>query len=190
MIKLSRTGGFRKELLPPVRIFFERELGELGRPNRKGWARVLAGCPFHPSRSKRSFFVNVESDGAFFCHACGAKGGDLIAFTMRRAGVGFKEACQRLGCWSEGGGRLPRQKLHPVRFLVMEYVIDRETYRAEVCDEPKTDCQRLRRFFWQARDRLVEIQNGGGETFENESETQWHIMADSWELLQQEERGQ
>jgi len=188
MKTLSRTGVFQKERLPSVRPFYERELGELGRPDRKGWARVRRGCPFHDSKSKRSFFVNLQSDGAFFCHGCGAKGGDVIAFTMQRARIGFKEACQRLGCWNEGG-RLPRRQLYLVRYLVMEYVIDGETYRAEVCDEPETDCQRLRQFFWQARDRSVEIRNGDGEAFEREQETQWSIMADSWELLEQEERG-
>jgi DNA primase len=88
---------FDKSLLPDARLFFEREIGRLSRPDRKGWA--LGNCPFHSSKSKRS--LSVHRDGAFHCFGCGAKGGDLIAFIRLRDRVSFKEACQQLGCWRE-----------------------------------------------------------------------------------------
>lgn len=92
--EIRQQGSFRRELLPNARAFYKRELGPLGRPNKKGWAVVLAGCPFHPSESKRSFFVNIIT-GASFCHGCGAKG-DMVGFVMRRYGLKFWDAAKYL----------------------------------------------------------------------------------------------
>src|SRR2546430_296612 len=89
--------GYRRELLPLAQMYYEREIGRLSRPDRKGWAR--ANCPFHKSKSHRSFSVQLHS-GAFFCHGCGAKGHDLVAFVMRRDGVTFVEAAKSLGAWA------------------------------------------------------------------------------------------
>lgn len=36
-------------------------------------------CPFHDDRRPGSFRVNVQT-GGYCCFACGAKGGDVIAF--------------------------------------------------------------------------------------------------------------
>jgi hypothetical protein len=95
---VNLQSGFDRNLLPDARLFFEREIGRLTRPDRKGWA--LGNCPFHSSKSKRSLSVHVR-DGAFFCFGCSAKGGDLIAFLRLRDRLSFKEACQQLGCWRE-----------------------------------------------------------------------------------------
>ena len=57
-------------------------------------------CPFHTERTP-SLRVHVET-GAFRCMACGAHGGDLIAFHMQRRNVDFKTACIALGCWTGG----------------------------------------------------------------------------------------
>ncbi len=54
-------------------------------------------CPFHEDKSP-SLSVNVIS-GAFKCFACGASGGDLIAFEMRLKGIDFKTAAKSLGAW-------------------------------------------------------------------------------------------
>ena len=39
--------------------------------------------------------------GAFKCMTCGAKGGDLLAFHMRRHGLSFIDAAKALGAWGE-----------------------------------------------------------------------------------------
>src|SRR5690349_19445097 len=82
---------FQRELLPLSRNFYGREIGSLTRPNRKGWA--LGRCPFHSSRSGKSFGVNLDS-GAFFCFGCGAKGADPVAFLMQRDNTDFKTAAK------------------------------------------------------------------------------------------------
>jgi DNA primase len=35
-------------------------------------------------------------DGHFFCHACGIKGGDIVALHMIITGLGFMQAVQAL----------------------------------------------------------------------------------------------
>jgi DNA primase len=37
--------------------------------------------------------------GAFRCFACGARGGDVLAFEMLRSGADFKRAARALGAW-------------------------------------------------------------------------------------------
>jgi len=104
---VGRFNHFQKELLPPARQFYERELGKLSRPNRKGWA--VANCPFHKSKSRTSFSVNVDS-GGFHCFGCGAKGGDVISFLMLRDKCDFKTATKHLGAWDEGAASQPRRR--------------------------------------------------------------------------------
>jgi len=52
-------------------------------------------CPFHDDRKAGNFRVNLET-GAFTCFACGAKGGDIINFTMRLYALEFIEALRKL----------------------------------------------------------------------------------------------
>ena len=51
-------------------------------------------CPFHSEKTP-SFYVS--DDRGFHCFGCGAKGGDAIDFIQMIDGVGFHEACARLG---------------------------------------------------------------------------------------------
>jgi len=60
-------------------------------------------CPFHNEKSP-SFTVN-EDKGFFHCFGCGAHG-DVIAFEMRAANLGFTEAVERLAV--EAGLEIPR----------------------------------------------------------------------------------
>jgi len=60
----TSQSGFQRDLLPPARSFYERELGKLSRPSR-GWVR--GRCPFHDSRSGLSFSVNLDGGGGFYC---------------------------------------------------------------------------------------------------------------------------
>ena len=89
---------FDRELLPPAQTFYERELGKLSRPDRKGWSK--ARCPFHKSKSHTSLSVNVEV-GMFFCHGCGAKGPDVLAFVRLRDHCDFETAAKKLGAWRD-----------------------------------------------------------------------------------------
>jgi hypothetical protein len=183
---VTSNGHFDRALLPPPRTFFLSEGVEpKTRPNSRGY--VSACCPLHDSKSGRSFTFNVDT-GAWICWAgCGR--GDMIGFTMQRYGMDFKAACQRIGCWTEQGKRKPvRVKLtRAVPYLVMDFTVDGEQYRAEVRDEPKDDFQRLRRIYAEAKDRLHEIRDGDAERFPGEEETQWKTMANSWELIEEME---
>jgi len=56
-----------------------------------------AVCPFH-NDTRPSLRVRLDT-GAFRCMTCGAKGGDVLAFHMRRHGLLFIEAAKALGAW-------------------------------------------------------------------------------------------
>ncbi len=82
---------FNRKLLPPTAEFYARE----GVALRGGGAWRLAPCVFHEDR-RPSMSVSVET-GGFKCHACGAKGGNVLDFFMQRHGVPFIEAANALG---------------------------------------------------------------------------------------------
>jgi DNA primase len=52
-------------------------------------------CQFHDDNKAGSFKINLET-GAFTCFACGAKGGDIVAFTMKLYGLDFVEALGKI----------------------------------------------------------------------------------------------
>jgi hypothetical protein len=103
MPSTTTIGRFRRELLPPAAQFWKSELAprRLSRPSR-GWARTT--CPCHKGDNPTAFSVNLEF-GAFYCHACGAKGGDIIAFVQQRDAVDFKTAAKSLGAWDDVDAR-------------------------------------------------------------------------------------
>ena len=73
-------------------IFYSTELGhEL--PDKQGqWVSRL--CPFH-SDTRPSLRILLP-DGAFRCMACGARGGDIIAFTQKKYQMRFPAALEYL----------------------------------------------------------------------------------------------
>lgn len=74
--------------------FYPFEILTMPATNGFGW--VNGGlCPFHSDRRAGSFFVNVKT-GAFKCFSCGAKGGDIISFVMKRDGLTFRKALNEL----------------------------------------------------------------------------------------------
>ena len=87
---------FRHDRLPVPKVFYERELGKLSRPNRRGYSQ--GRCPFHQSKGGKSFSANLTT-GSFTCFGCGARGSSIVSFVMLRDSVSFKTACQSLGCW-------------------------------------------------------------------------------------------
>ena len=91
---LSRSR-FRRDRLPDPARYFDVQGLNLAGPGQ--WKSGL--CPFHKD-SKPSLRVRLDT-GAFRCMACGAHGGDLLAFHMLRNGLRFQEAARELGAWEE-----------------------------------------------------------------------------------------
>jgi hypothetical protein len=91
---LNRTTfAFRRDRLPnPAEYYHEQGLRPIGAGE---WKSAI--CPFH-NDSRPSLRLRLDS-GGFRCMVCGAHGGDVLAFHMRRHGLGFIEAARALGAW-------------------------------------------------------------------------------------------
>lgn len=74
--------------------FYQYELPDMARTNKGGW-QDGGLCVFHNDQHTGSFRVNLDT-GAFCCFSCGAKGGDIAAFTMQRDGLTFPDALKQL----------------------------------------------------------------------------------------------
>jgi DNA primase len=72
--------------------YFTRERLDLRGNEAAKW--ITVNCTFH-SEATPSMSINLDT-GGFVCHACGAKGGDIIAFEMQRYGLTFKDAVTKL----------------------------------------------------------------------------------------------
>lgn len=59
-----------------------------------GWAEAGL-CPFHDDNSAGSFWIHLEN-GAYKCFSCGAKGGDVVTFIMKKYDLMFSEALVQL----------------------------------------------------------------------------------------------
>jgi hypothetical protein len=92
----NRTRGrfaFRRDRLPNAAEYYhEQDLKLTG-----GGEWKSAVCPFHDD-TRPSLRVHMER-GGFKCMSCGAKGGDVLGFHMRRYGLPFIEAAKALGAW-------------------------------------------------------------------------------------------
>lgn len=88
---------FRPDLGPLPRIFWERELEQVLRADRQGYAK--ARCVLHQPDKHPSLSVNLRH-GGFRCHGCQASG-DMYKFVMLRYNCDFKTACKRLGAWDD-----------------------------------------------------------------------------------------
>ena len=84
---------FRRERLPDATIYYETQNMKLS--GRGSWRS--ARCPFHDD-THPSLRVRLET-GAFRCMACGAHGGDVLAFHMQITGLSFVDAAKALGAW-------------------------------------------------------------------------------------------
>ncbi len=82
----------KREIQPMA--FYLDALPGMKPPRRFGWTDGGC-CPFHDDTKPGSFRVNTES-GGFVCYACGARGGDILAFVMARDGVSLPEAVHTL----------------------------------------------------------------------------------------------
>lgn len=89
----KQSGSFNKAALPhPADYYAQHGLKLIGDGE---WKAAL--CPFH-NDSKPSLRIRLDT-GGFRCMACGAHGGDVLAFHQQRYGMGFIEAAKQLGAW-------------------------------------------------------------------------------------------
>ena len=173
----NSTGLFRKELLPPAASFYTRELGRISRPSR-GWAQ--GRCPFHDSKSGKSFSVNLDN-GGFYCHGCQAKGGDIVAFVMKRDRLDFKRAAMALGAWDDRSITSAAE--------IRKIQRDRDQYRAkQAAKEEQARQERIAACDWlhlleqvyrHANERLCEVRKARVEKFPGECQMLWEILSDA-----------
>jgi len=170
------VASFQRELLPSPKSFYEREIGPLTRADRKGWAK--GRCPFHNSKSGKSFSANVEN-GAFYCHGCGAKGGDVLAFIRLRDHLDFKTAAKSLGTWRDVSAT------ERIQLDAAKAQRDREREKAEAA-KAAARCKRLElrdqihvahRNWQEACARLSEIKRGSPPVFDGEVESCWSVLS-------------
>ena len=89
----SSTGRFNKLALPYPADYYQQQGLKLTGCGE--WKNAI--CPFHDD-TKPSLRVRHDT-GGFRCMACGAHGGDVLAFHQQRYGLSFKQAAQQLGAW-------------------------------------------------------------------------------------------
>lgn len=80
-------------MLPSPAEYYSRQGFRLNRGS--GWQSFR--CPFHEDANP-SLRLNVDT-GGFFCHGCGAKGGDILEFHRMLLDLSFVEAAKALGAW-------------------------------------------------------------------------------------------
>ena len=178
------TFHFERASLPSARTFYERELGQLSRPSR-GWAR--GNCPFHESKSKLSFSVNL-ADGGFYCFGCEASGGDVVDFLRLRYHLNFEDACRAIGCWNEARvdrRQLRRQQRRRERELA-ERVAEAEAQRRERISAREW-LHALESLYDEGSDRLAQLHRGVPEEFPGEAEYCWYIMAEETDRIRDAE---
>ncbi len=91
-----KVDNFDRNLLPKPGDYYAVEGLKL--KGRGPWRNAI--CPFH-SDTHPSLRIRIET-GAFACMACGAHGGDVLAYHQQRHGLTFKQAAQQLGAWKGG----------------------------------------------------------------------------------------
>jgi hypothetical protein len=87
---------FNRDALPEPVGYFEGVGLTLRGPGK--WKTTR--CEFHGGSD--SMRVN-NSSGAWVCMACGAKGGDVLAYEMHLSGAEFVQAAKNLGAWIDDG---------------------------------------------------------------------------------------
>jgi DNA primase len=83
-----------RRLPQPVQVL--KKLGlPLRNANRQGY--WVLPCPFHKDGNEKNPSLNVHAtDGHYRCHACGAKGRDIVSFYMRKTGKNWIHALNDL----------------------------------------------------------------------------------------------
>ena len=94
-IDTFKPSHFNRTKLPTPESFWASQGIEL--KSNKDW--ITAKCVFHDDRHA-SLSVNCGT-GGFFCHACGAKGGDVLTAHRIIVGCDFVTAAKALNAWEE-----------------------------------------------------------------------------------------
>ena len=89
-------GEFIRDRLPEAVSYFEAEGLTLCGPGK--WKTTR--CEFHEGSD--SMRVNTAT-GGWVCMACGEKGGDVLAYAMRKHGLGFVQAARSVGAYVDDG---------------------------------------------------------------------------------------
>ena len=98
---------FDRRNLPDAVSYYESEGLKL--TSRGKWRTTE--CKFHGGSD--SMRINTDS-GAFACMACGASGGDVLAYEMQATGAEFIDACKALGAWTDDGQPAVQHKPTPL----------------------------------------------------------------------------
>jgi len=94
----SSQGRFNRFNLPtPILIINHLGL-QIEKTNAKGYLQLR--CPFHKNGNEKTPSLNLhKTTGHYRCYACGAKGGDILAFYISITGKSFVAAAKELGAW-------------------------------------------------------------------------------------------
>lgn len=97
---VQTSGKFDKGKLPsPIEILRMLNIKE-GNVNQAGYWSLC--CPFHKNGAETHASLNMHHQrGNYRCHACGAKGGDILKFYCEVTSKSFKEAAKELGAWGD-----------------------------------------------------------------------------------------
>lgn len=100
VISRRQRGEFQREHLPePLTYFEDAGLRLIGSGKWK-----TTRCEFHGGSD--SLRINTET-GGWCCMACGAKGGDVLAYHRQANGLDFIGAAKDLGAWQDNDGKEP-----------------------------------------------------------------------------------
>lgn len=102
----GKARGFVRDHLPDTHAYFEAQGLILKGNSNSVWKTTQ--CRFHGGSDSLRIAV---ATGAFVCMACGAKGGDVLAYEMATYGIGFVDAAKRLRAWA--GGDAPNRHIRP-----------------------------------------------------------------------------
>jgi DNA primase len=92
-MKTNKFRRFDRVLLPNIVDYYRQQFPSLR--IKPEWTAVC--CPFHQDH-KPSLSINLVS-GGFHCFSCSARGGDIIAFHMRRYQMTFLETVSFFEAW-------------------------------------------------------------------------------------------
>jgi DNA primase len=95
-VRAKRIEAYVLKSLIPAEDFYKREGQKVRYKGNNPW-KEAGTCPFHNDRKAGSFRIH-SLNGSFRCFSCGAKGGDIIAYTMKKYEIPFIDAIQKLSC--------------------------------------------------------------------------------------------
>ena len=92
---MPQRGKLDRSSLPTPLSYLTAHCLLVGKP-RGEWAQIR--CPVHKGGDEQNPSLGVSLvDGHFRCHACGVKGGDIVALHMLATGKRFPDAVRDLG---------------------------------------------------------------------------------------------